>query len=85
MKRRENTVIVNFLKRSEMADITRVEILRLSGLVSISTRGNGSGQVGLVFITRSGVADGKRVTTSPDISPKAIRSETVGPGVEASF
>ena len=76
---------MNFLERWETVDIARVETLRLSSLVSISTRGNGSGQVGLVFITRSGVADGKRVTTSPDISPKAIRSETVGPGVEASF
>ena len=85
MKRRENTVIVNFLKRSEMADITRVEILRLSGLVSISTRGNRLEQVGLILVTGFEVAGGNRVTTSPHNSLTVIRSKTVDPGVEASF
>ena len=50
---------MNFLERWETVDIAKVETLRLSGLVSISTRGNGSGQVGLVLITGFGVADGK--------------------------
>ena len=81
-KRTVKTVIMNFLERWEMVDVTRVETLRLSGLVSISTRDNGSGQV---LITGFRVADGNRVTKSPDISFNVIRSETVGPGVEASF
>ena len=85
MKRRENKADMNFLERWETVDVTRVETLRLSGLCSISTRGNRLGQVGLVLITGFGVADGNRVTTSPDISLTVILSETVGTGVEASF
>ena len=89
MKRKENKADMNFLERWETVDVTvdvtRVETLRLSGLRSISTRGNRLGQVGLVLITGFGVADGNRVTTSPDISLTVILSETVGTGVEASF
>jgi hypothetical protein len=85
MKIREKTAIMNFLECWETVDVTRVETLRLSGLVSISTRGNRLGQVGLVLITGFGVADGNRVKTSPDISLTVIRSETVGPGAEASL